>query len=42
MPLYRRLETDARVLEYECVEFVEQLMFGELGLIDPESGLPNE
>jgi hypothetical protein len=35
MPLYRRYEKDARVLEYKCVEFVEQLMYGHLGVRDP-------
>jgi hypothetical protein len=35
MPLYRRLEPNKQLLEYECVEFVEQLMYGELGLNDP-------
>lgn len=42
MPLYRRLESDKQLLEYECVEFVEQLMYGELGVIDPETGQRNE
>jgi hypothetical protein len=35
MPLYRRLEKDATVLEYKCVEFVEQLLYGKLGARDP-------
>jgi hypothetical protein len=30
MPLYRRLETNAQILEYKCVEFVEELMYGHL------------
>jgi hypothetical protein len=30
MPIYRRLEHDARLVEYKCVEFVEELMFGDL------------
>lgn len=30
MPLYRRLEEDARVLEYKCVEFSEELLYGHL------------
>lgn len=30
MPLYRHLEKNARVLEYKCVEFVEELMYGHL------------
>ena len=30
MPLYRRLESDARLLEFKCVEFAEELMYGHL------------
>jgi hypothetical protein len=30
MPLYRRLEKTAKVLEYKCVEFVEELLYGHL------------
>jgi hypothetical protein len=30
MPLYRHLEKDARLLEYKCVEFAEELMYGHL------------
>ena len=30
MPLYRHLEKDARLMEYKCVEFVEELMYGHL------------
>lgn len=30
MPLYRRLEDRARVLEYRCVEMVEELVYGHL------------
>ncbi len=41
MPLYRRFEPDAQILEYKCVEFVEQLMYGPLGVIDPATGSPN-
>jgi hypothetical protein len=29
-PLYRHLETNAQLLEYKCVEFVEELMWGHL------------
>ena len=29
MPLYRRLEKNAQLLEYKCVEFVEELMYGQ-------------
>ena len=38
MPLYRRFEPDARVLEYTCVEFVEQLRYGPLGVRAPGGG----
>ncbi len=30
MPLYRRLEENVRVLEYKCVEFSEELLYGRL------------
>jgi hypothetical protein len=42
MPLYRRFEDDKQVLEYKCVEFVEQAMYGHLGVIDPATGQANE
>ena len=42
MPLYRRLETGKQLLDYKCVEFVEQLMYGDVGLVDPATGLRNE
>ena len=29
MPLYRRAEADARLLEFNCVKFSEQLLYGE-------------
>ncbi len=29
MPLYRRMEEDARLMDFKCVEFVEELIFGE-------------
>ena len=28
MPLYRRLEPGFQMLEFKCVEFVEELMYG--------------
>ena len=28
MPLYRRLDKDAQLMEYKCVDFVEELMYG--------------
>ena len=41
MPLYRRLEPDTRILEYKCTEFVEELLYGPLGLVDPATGQAN-
>jgi hypothetical protein len=29
MPLYRHVEKNARLLEFKCVEFVEELMYGQ-------------
>jgi hypothetical protein len=29
MPLYRRIESDAQLMEFKCVEFVEELLFGQ-------------
>jgi hypothetical protein len=29
MPLYRRMETDFQLLDFKCVEFVEELMYGQ-------------
>jgi hypothetical protein len=29
MPLYRRMEPDAKLLDFRCIEFVEELLFGE-------------
>jgi hypothetical protein len=30
MPIYRRLEADARILDFKCMEFVEELLYGDL------------
>lgn len=30
MPLYKRIETNAEILEFRCVEFVEDLIYGQL------------
>jgi hypothetical protein len=30
MPLYRRVENNARLMEFRCVEFVEDLLYGHL------------
>jgi hypothetical protein len=29
MPLYRRLEKNAQLMDFKCVEFVEELMYGQ-------------
>jgi hypothetical protein len=42
MPLYRRFDNDAQIREYKCVEFVEQLMYGHLGVVDPATGTINK
>src|SRR5881296_3438916 len=30
MPLYRRIEKNTQIMEFKCVEFVEELMYGHL------------
>jgi len=30
MPLYRHVEKNARLLEYRCAEFAEELLYGDL------------
>ena len=30
MPLYRRREPNAQLMEYKCVPFAEELMYGHL------------
>jgi len=30
VPLYRRLEKNAQIMEFRCVEFVEELIYGPL------------
>ena len=42
MPLYRRFEREKQLLEYKCVEFVEELMYGHLGVVDPATAKPNK
>jgi hypothetical protein len=42
MPLYRRVEPNKQLLEYKCVEFVEELMYGHLGVVDPATGNRNK
>jgi hypothetical protein len=29
MPLYRRVEKNAQLVEFNCVEFVEELLYGQ-------------
>jgi hypothetical protein len=41
MPLYRRIEEGKQLLEYKCVEFVEELLYGKVGIIDPATGEKN-
>ncbi len=42
MPLYRNVDKDKQVREYKCVEFVEELMYGHLGVVDPATGQVNK
>ncbi len=42
MPLYRRSEPGKQILEYKCTEFVEQLMYGHQGVVDPATGQVNQ
>jgi hypothetical protein len=30
MPLYRRIDDSARLMDFKCVEFVEELIYGHL------------
>jgi hypothetical protein len=30
MPIYRHVEENAQLIEFKCVEFVEELMYGHL------------
>ena len=40
MPLYRRLEKNAQLLEYKCVEFAEEVMYGHLTEVAVQSLTP--
>ncbi len=35
MPLYRRMEPNMQLLEYNCVPFAEELMYGHLRKVEP-------
>ncbi len=41
MPLYRRAEENARLLEFNCVEFAEELLYGELMTREPAAEEPS-
>jgi hypothetical protein len=30
MPLYRRVEKNAQLVDYKCVEFAEQMLYGDV------------
>jgi hypothetical protein len=34
-PVYRRLEPNAQLVEFNCVPFVEEMMYGPIGLYNP-------
>lgn len=36
-PLYRRMEPNVQLIEFNCVPFVEEMMYGPLGLYRPPS-----
>ena len=39
-PVYRRLEPNIQILEFNCVPFVEELIYGPLGLYKPGPRYP--
>lgn len=39
-PLYRRMETNAQLLEFKCVEFAEELIYGYLNKDAPADRVP--
>jgi hypothetical protein len=41
MPLYRRAEADARLLEFNCVKFSEPLLYGEFTSRDESQAAPS-
>jgi hypothetical protein len=42
LPLYRRLEPNMQLLEFKCVEFAEELMYGHLRKQPLDSQPPRE
>jgi hypothetical protein len=35
MPLYRRIDKNMQLLEFNCVSYVEELMYGHLRKVEP-------
>jgi len=42
MPLYRRVEPNAQLMQFKCVEFVEEMMYGELRKKPTQPAAPKE
>jgi hypothetical protein len=42
MPLYRRVENHAQLLEYKCIEFAEELLYGHLKKVEDDSSPPGD
>ena len=42
MPLYRRVEPNARLMDFRCVEFVEELMYGKWRRNPLPRGIPDD
>jgi hypothetical protein len=42
MPLYRRVEPNAQLMQFKCVEFVEELMYGDLRKKSTQPAPPKE
>jgi hypothetical protein len=36
MPVYRRVERNAQIMEYKCVEFAEDVVYGHLRKQQPK------
>jgi hypothetical protein len=41
MPLYRRIEPNAQLMQFKCVEFVEELMYGHLRKVPTQAPKPD-
>jgi hypothetical protein len=42
MPIYRRMEPNAQLLEFKCVEFAEELIYGHLSKAASETETDGE